>query len=218
MRRALAALTAASALLGGCGWLADLRATPGTVAGRVLYAGEPANGRKVYLTGAGLETGLETVTAPDGTYVFTGVKGAGSATVEYRQMLDAAPALVKPNEVAAWRSRPFTLGSGGKAVPDFDVAYDGLIYPEVSATLIVNEESPVPFHWHLQPSARRYRVRLTPAASGGVTADPVFVSPWSGTPTAVFQAAVTPGNYVWEVEMDGGDAGYGVSPGRVVAL
>jgi hypothetical protein len=219
MRFALA-LAAASALLGlgGCGWLADLRTAPGTVGGRVLYAGEPANGRKVYLTGAGLETGLETVTAPDGSYVFTGVKGSGLATVEYRQMIDADPALVKPNEVAAWRSRPFTLGAGGKAVPDFDVAYNGLIYPEPNTALIVNEESPVPFHWHVQPSARRYRVRLTPASAGGAAADPVFVSPWSGTPTAVFQASVSPGNYTWEVELDGGDAGYGVSAGRVVAL
>lgn len=197
--------------LGGCGWLADLGVAAGTVSGRVLYAGEPANGRKVFLRGPELET----VTAADGRYVFTGVKATGTATVEYLQMRDAAPALVKPNEVAAWRSRPFSLGAGGKAVPDFDVAYNGLIYPEPNSALIVNEESPVPFHWHLHASAKRYRLRLS---APGQSAEPVFVSPWSGTPTAVFQAGVSPGNYTWEVELDGGDAGFGVTPARVVAL
>ena len=101
------ALAAAASALQGCGWLADLMAPAGTVSGRIFYAGEPAAGRKVYLASVPAGTRLlETASGPDGRYVFTGVKGSGQARVEYQMMRDAAPALVKPNEVAAWRAKP----------------------------------------------------------------------------------------------------------------
>jgi hypothetical protein len=193
------------ALAVGCGgcWGG---ASPGTITGVVTYDGRPAAGKRVQLAG-----GEARVAATDanGRYTFTGVP-ARRYQVVYRSEGDAPRVL--PNEVAEWRSLAFDFVEGsGKEVPSFEVAYNGLLYPDDAMALVVSAEAVVPFHWSVHPRAQRYRVRVESEAGGFR-----WNSPWVGEPTAVFGQAVAPGRYRWTVEVDGAESGTGSTRPRQV--
>lgn len=181
-------------------------AAPGVVTGIVTYDGRPAAGKRVQLSGG--ETRFQSTDA-NGRYTFANV-AARRYQVIYRSESDHPKAI--PNEVAEWRSLPFDFNEGaGKEVPAFDVAYNGVLYPDEGMALIVNEEALVPFHWSTHRQARNYRVRLE-AEAGGFR----WVGPWAAEPTTVFGQAVNTGRYRWLVEIDGGDAGIGATRPRQV--
>lgn len=188
--------------LSGCGWFSLVPA--GTVTGTVLFNGAPAAGKRVSLVG----TEQRAVTDANGRYRFTGLT-AKTYKVVYLGAADRPDA--QPNEVAQWSTVAFN-GAAGTELPPFDVAYSGLLYPDVKMSLIVNATSPVPFHWSTHPQAKQYRLSLTQGdafAWGG---------PWVPEPTAIFAQAVQPGSYYWQVEIDAGDAGVGQTRSRGVDL
>ncbi|MEB3329178.1 MAG: carboxypeptidase-like regulatory domain-containing protein [Candidatus Sericytochromatia bacterium] len=181
---------------------------PGTISGLVTYDGRPAAGKRVQLLGGEARAAA---TDANGRYTFTGVQ-ARRYQVVFRSEGDA-PRVV-PNEVAEWRSLAFEFVDGsGKEVPTFEVAYNGLLYPDDAMALVVSEEAVVPFHWSVHPRAQRYRVRLESEAGGFR-----WSSPWVGEPTAIFGQAVAPGRYRWAVEVDGGESGSGWTRSRQVDL
>lgn len=207
MRHTLLAPLLALALA-GCDWLAP-GAAPGTVTGVVLFNGQPAAGKRVTL----LPDGDRTFTLQDGSYTFTGV-GEGQHFVSYLAQPDptqfqADPTGAVPNEVHSWRTPAFS--GGGRALAPFDVSYSGLLYPDVQMSLIVNEGSPVPFHFSPHVQGGRYRVRVKSAATDEV----VWPGEWSNDPVAIFAMAVEPGSYLWQVEIEN-HAGTGLSPTRAV--
>lgn len=192
----------AASLLAACGG----SASPGIVTGIVTYDGRPAAGKRIQLAGG--ENRFQSTDA-NGRYTFSNVTSRRHQII-YRSESDNPRAI--PNEVAEWRSLAFELSEGsGKEVPTFDVAYNGVLYPDEGMALIVNEEALVPFHWSTHPQARNYRVRLE-AEAGGFR----WLGPWGAEPTAVFGQSVNTGRYRWMVEIDGGDAGVGVTRQRQV--
>jgi hypothetical protein len=189
-------------VLAGCDLVAP-GAPSGTVTGVVLYNGAPAAGKVVNL----LNVGQKTATNAQGRYTFT------SVTPGKYQVLYQSPSEGLPNEVEKWYSKSFDLTSGsGKQVPPFDVATNGLLYPDNGMSLIVKEKSAVPFHWTPHPQAQQYRVRLTGANEFR------WDSEWKSAPWALFEQEVAPGRYQWAVEIDGGDRGNGFMRGRQVDL
>lgn len=200
----------------GCGWFGLPGA--GIVTGVVTYDGRPAPGKRVALAGGG--GSKVAATDANGRYTFNNV-AAGRWQVQYVGVGDDRAAAaserlgetgVVPNEVAQWRSLAFeTVEGSGKEVPGFEVAYNGLLYPEFGMALVVSAEAVVPFHWSTHPRAQRYRVTVT--AEGGTFK---WSSPWVAEPTAVFGQAVGPGRYQWNVEIDGGEAGTGTTRARQV--
>jgi hypothetical protein len=205
MKALLPALLLAAALP-GCSLLDPLLnpVAPGVVTGVVLFNGEPAAGKPVTLTGPEKRV----YTDASGRYTFSGVSG-GSMRVRYDSTPDRKEAV--PNEVKSWVSAPFTLDGAGKQVPPFDVAYNGLLYPDVAMSLIVNDKQPVPFHWSTHGQAQKYRVKVANAAG-----EAIWSSEWAGDPTNLFAKAVPPGTYYWSVEIDGGDRGTGLTRPRQV--
>lgn len=199
-----ALLLTACVALPGCDMLAPA-APAGVVSGIVTFNGEPAAGKRVSLDGT------PAITDASGRYRFSDI-AAGTYRVSFASSGDAPGVL--PNEVAQWRSSPFSVGADGFAsVPAFDVAYNGPLYPDVGMALIVSAESPVPFHWSTHRQAQRYRLLLRSKATGTT-----LLGAWVNEPTAVFQQAVTPGSYAWLVEIDAGNAGTGISRERAIDL
>lgn len=200
--------------LAGCGfnpvnWVSGVfggGAPAGVVTGIVMYGGEPAAGRHVTLAGA---NGVRTVTDANGRYTFKGVTG-GKVQVQYVEETDRQTTMY-PNEVQQWNSSVLDMASGGHEVPPFDVAYNGLLYPDRGVALVVSASALVPFHWSVHPDGQRYRVHL-------FSEDNSFswASDWDSQPTTVFGKTVTPGRYYWKVEIDGGDTGSGTSRQREV--
>lgn len=177
---------------------------PGVVTGLVLFNGHPAAGKRVSLVGSEAKGSTDA----NGRYTFSGL-GAKRYQVLFVSQGDRPEAV--PNEVAQWRSVALDLADGaGREVPAFDVAYNGLLYPEAGMALIVNTTSLVPFHWSTHPSAQRYRVTI-----GGAN-NFAWQSEWVGEPTTVFGKEVAPGSYQWQVEFDGSERGAGVSRPRPV--
>jgi hypothetical protein len=198
--------------LAGCGfdpvgWAGGLfNSQPaGVVTGLVRYGGEPASGKHVSLG----DGSAKATTDANGRYTFRGLSGK-KVQVLYQGQGDQAGVL--PNEVATWRTLTLDLTDGsGKEAPAFDVAYNGLLYPDALVALVVSETSLVPFHWSVHAQAQRYRVHVT-------SDDKTFTwaSPWDAQPTAVFGKTVAPGHYNWQVEIDGGNTGAGTTRLRVV--
>lgn len=197
--------------LPGCGWnplsLFGGGVPAGTVTGLVLYAGEPAPGKTVTY---GSQSG---VTDATGRYTFTGVTAAGQVT--YLAAVDAVASATSTNanEVYSWSSQPVDPGAG-KEIPPFDVSYNGLLYPDRGVALVVSTTSPVPFHFSVHPMGQQYRLHLLNA----INKKEIYVGNWDSQPYAVFAQNVAPGNYLWEVEIDGGDAGAGFSRTRGVDM
>ncbi|MEB3221898.1 MAG: carboxypeptidase-like regulatory domain-containing protein [Candidatus Sericytochromatia bacterium] len=181
-------------------------AAPGTITGVVTYDGRPAAGKRVQLVGG--ET-RAAATDASGRYTFSGLPPRRYQIV-FRGEGDGPRVL--PNEVAEWRSLAFDYVEGsGKEVPAFEVAYNGLLYPDDAMALVISAEAVVPFHWSVHPKAQRYRVRVESEAGGFR-----WNSPWVGEPTAVFGQAVAPGRYRWAVEVDGNESGTGWTRSRQV--
>ncbi len=199
----------------GCGFGAP---AAGIVTGVVTYDGKPAAGKRVTLAGP---TPKVAATDPNGRYTFNGI-ASGKWQIQYAGVGDDRQAVpneqlfetgVRPNEVAYWRSLAFDLvDGGGKEVPGFEVAYNGLLYPEAGMALLVSAEAVVPFHWSTHPRAQRYRVTIEKDNKGGR----LWQSPWVGEPTAIFGQDVSPGRYWWTVEIDGGESGTGTTRFRQV--
>lgn len=193
------------ALTSGCGG----GPAAGIVTGIVLFNGAPAAGKRIALYGSDART----VTNAAGRYTFTGVQPK-TYSVLYQSSGDrplTEPGYTAPNEVSQWQSASFELaGGGGQEVPPFDVSYNGLLYPDVAMSLIVSATSLVPFHWSTHPQAQRYRLRLKGAN------DFAWSSEWGKEPTTVFGKVVAPGSYDWQIEIDAGDHGLGLTRSRKV--
>lgn len=212
MRRAFPAMLVLLTVT-GCGLWPGSSAPAGTVTGLVTYAGLPAAGKIVTLAGAGVRT----VTDANGRYTFTGMGGKRVQAVytssgdKSTDRGDATTTL--PNEVAQWKSAVLDLSDGsGKEVPAFEVGYNGLLYPDVGVALVVSDKALVPFHFSVHAQAQKYRVQLQTYD----THEHIWTSDWAGDPTAVFGRAVPPGRYEWNVEIDGGDKGSGLTRFRRV--
>ena len=208
MKASLLAPALALGLITGCAQLGSLISPvpAGVVTGVVRFNGEPAAGKRVSLAG----TEKKATTDASGRYSFSGVAGGARLYVSYVSAVDRPEAA--PNEVALWQSAPFTLEGSGREVPAFDVAYNGVLYPDLGMSLIVKPTSPVPFHWSTHPQARSYRVKVTNAGAGSFA----WTSEWAPDPMAIFAMEVDPGSYKWTIEIDAGDAGTGLSRSRQV--
>jgi hypothetical protein len=198
-------------------------APAGGIAGLVEWAGKPAPGRMVTLyqspDGGGTFTDTKQTAVSDrnGVYAFANLQ-PGTYAVLY-----VADALPGSNEFLWWRSAPVGVG---QSVPSFDVSYNDVIFPPVSAAI----RPPVTLFWSTGRFANRYRVGLY-AAPNGTNVDssnPVWRSDWlsdlcatlsqDGGPAAgggcqsmLLPQTLPPGNYAWGVEVDGGDRGFGSS-------
>jgi hypothetical protein len=215
MKASLLAIAAAVTLT-GCNPFSN-PVPAGTVTGLVLFNGQPAAGKRVTMT-----VYRKATTDANCRYTFTGLGAGQRVYVTYSSVFDrpspaaaADPSLEEgglPNEVLYWQTAAIMLDSGGKDVPAFDVAYNGLLYPDKGLSLIVSDTSPVPFHWSTHPNAQHYRVKVSDkaefAASGA----------WSSDPTGIFAQAVAPGTYYGQVEIDGGDRGSGLTRKRIVSM
>lgn len=204
-----ASLALTGAGLPGC-WLLN-SAPVGAITGLVTYGGQPAAGKRVTLSGTG---GKTIATDASGRYTFSNV-AAGKYQVLYSGLVksDGELAETLPNELASWRSPSFDHVDGaGKEVPLMEVAYNGLLYPEAGMALLVTETDMLPFHWSVHPRAQRYRVKLEGEAGFK------WESQWVSEPSAWFAQKVATGRYRWTVEIDGGDAGAGLTRQRQVDL
>jgi hypothetical protein len=214
MLRWLLVFICASPLV-GCGPWPGNSAPAGVVTGLVTYGGLPAAGKVVTLVGADVRT----VTDAAGRYTFQQVP-AKQVQVLYASQGDLSIAHgdgldVLPNEVQTWRSRPLDLADGsGREVPSFEVAYNGLLYPDRILPVVVSEKVLLPFHFSVHPQGQKYRVRLLAPNSR----QEVWSSNWASEPTAVFGKTLTPGAYRWIVDIDGGDRGSGTTRDREVHL
>ena len=197
MRMVLPAI--ALLFLAGCGWFNFDPPPPGEVSGVIMYDGQPEAGKRLTLYGSGMPPAISDA---NGRYTFTGVKDGIDYHVLYTS--DFSDTTI-PNEVATWDSKDFVLSGSGVDVAPFDVAYNGLLYPDIGMSLIITSTSPVPFHWSTHPQAQEYRLHLSGPENYS------YVSNWTYEPTAVVQADIAPGSYTWKVEIDGGDAGSGMS-------
>ena len=213
--RAFRIATLLACTLPGCGLLDGLisSAPAGAVTGIVTYGGKPAAGKRVTLAGGSAKT---VATDSTGRYTFSNVT-AGKYQVVYNGLIKSDGDLgdTLPNELASWRTPAFDhVVEAGKEVPSIEVAYNGLLYPEVGMALIVTEKDMLPFHWSVHPRAQRYRVKLEGEVGGFK-----WESEWVGEPSAWFaQAVETTGRYKWTVEIDGGAAGIGLTRTRQVDL
>lgn len=206
----LAASTLLVTVLGGCPW-PNVPVPAGGIAGEILWDGKPAPGRTVTLvkfTSSDTWTSLNATAVSDrsGYYQFQNLE-PGTYGVLY-----VADALPGSNEFLWWRSAPANVGS---AVPSFDVAYNDVIYPPISAA--IGSPVQVTLFWSSARMGNRYRVSLyatpngyTPGTQVGNT--PTLRSDWVSDLHFTMQADnVAPGNYAWGVEVDGGDRGFGSS-------
>jgi hypothetical protein len=218
----LALLTTLVGLALGCSG-DGLAAPPGGIAGRVDWDGKPAPGRLVTLfastdNGATfVDTKQTAVSDRNGLYGFTGLQGGQYA------VLYVADALPGSNEFLWWRSAPAQVGA---VIPTFDVAYNDVIFPPVSAAV----RPPVTLFWSSGRFTNRYRLGLY-AAPNGTNVDarnPTWRSDWvpelcltlsetggpatgGGCQSLTLPKSLPPGNYAWGVEVDGGDRGFGSS-------
>lgn len=205
----------------GCDLLSGVPA--GTIVGEIRYDGRPAAGLTVRLQKYGndgfsdVTSGSDVVKATTdsaGQYRFQKV-AAGS----YRVRFERIPLLVGgipvgPSQVGTWNSPLVTSGS---RAPTFDVAFNGLIYPESGKASAYSAAAGIPFHWSTHREGVSYRVRLYDITGGGQR-DVWKDSPWGPAPYVVFKVALPKGNYRWEVMIDGGGTGTGTSEQRNVDL
>lgn len=201
-----------------------------TIVGTVLFNHQAAPGKVVELMikSNGTWTSVAPLTGgasrylvstdQNGQYAFKAKPGTYMVLYLSEPIKDPVGKVIGPNEVAKWCSRDISMGSGGVVVPAFDVAYNGLIYPDTDKKQSPSQEAPLPFFWSTHPQANRYMVTLYNTNNGTVitTGTKPFTSPWTTDPTTVYRANPGSGNYGWEVTIDAGDAGYGLSRVRSV--
>lgn len=202
----------------------------GTVIGTVEWNGLPAPGKTVHLLKRD-ENGAYAAYRPNGTLLTSTTNEAGvysfrdlpqgAYMVQYLStpVLDAQGNRIGPNEVADWRTPGVnvTASAGGRLAP-FEIAYNGLIYPESGRDYHVSEALPLPFHWTTHLRAARYRVVIYHPTIGGKPSTKEFWgSEYTSTPSTLFRRSVPAGNYSWEVEIRS-DAGIGHSPRRYLDL
>ncbi len=220
------ALVLAAALTAGCPGLQT--AAAGTITGQILYEGRPAQGETVSLlvqesgtftavTGSN-GSSLTASTDANGDYVFQGLT-AGTYRVLFLPVAvhDGGGVAMPSGEVASWYTLPGTVSnSAGTSFPAFDVSYDGLIYPQEVGDHYVSTTVPLPFHWSTDPQGQRYRLQIfeNDSASGS----PVIQLPWSSDPSALLRQNVNSDRYTWNVVIDGGNTGQGLSAYEVVDL
>lgn len=183
-------------------------APPGTLTGVLRYGGQAAALRRVRLLGE--PDRAPVITDERGRYTFTGVNAAGAVVVVQGKGDRQG---VQPNEVLEWRSLPVDVGAGkGAELPPIELGYNGLLYPEEGAALYLGPSAPLPFHWSVHAQGQSYRVRLS------TEQEVVWSSPSVAEPTEVLRQGLPTGRYFWQVEIDGGQAGLGISPPRTVDL
>lgn len=221
---------AAPVLLGlasGCDLLSGVPA--GVIVGEVRFDGKPASGITVSLQTVANErwtgyqvNGATAVATTDSTgqYRFERLKGG-----QYRVRFDLASSVVLvggtqigPKHVGSWITKDVSIGGGGARLAPFDVAYNGLIYPESGKSNTYSKTFPLPFHWHTHREASHYRVRIYDRSAGVTKPDPIWTSGWTTTPVTTLDQATQPGNYQWEVELDAGGGGTGTSERRNLDL
>ena len=190
---------------------------PGTVSGALLFAGQPAANRAVALftsqdSGQNwTDTGQVARTDGSGRYLLTGVR-AGLYVVQY--LSDPTGATTggtasSGNEYVLWRTHPDSVGSQGIVFATVDVAYNGLLSPPADATV----QRPITFHWSTGATAQGYRLRIYRRGASG---EPVWVSDFVSSPAVTLTQAIPTGDYEWEVSIDGGGTGSGLSRRRTI--
>lgn len=218
----------ASALpLAGCPLL-DPPPAGGTLEGKVLFNGRGAPGKVVSLlvarggafssaTGADGQP-LSAQTDASGIYRFRGLPaGTYKATYVSQSVPDGNRVPRVPNEVGIWRTRAREVSpTAGVRMPAFDVAYNGLIYPSTGIAYIVSESMPLPFHWSTHLQGKSYRLNVYNNRTGKPPA--TFTSEPTSQPTTLFKRSISSGVYSWEVVIDAGDAGEGLSLVREVDM
>lgn len=206
--------------LGACDLLSGVPA--GSIVGEVDYDGRPAPGITVALwalTGGNWVSKSTISTDVAGTYRFSGLAG-GTFQVRFsRAGLESylAGHAEGLKMVSEWSSPYVSLGLGGSRLAAFDVAYDGLIYPESGKSSSYSALMGLPFHWSSHRNASSYRVRLYDI-SGGKTPLWKWDSDWTANPVIQLTRGFPPGNYQWKVTLDGGSAGTGSTEVRNVDL
>lgn len=222
-----AAASLAVLLLAGC----PLLETPpagGSVEGKVLFNGRGAPGKVVSLlvakggkftsaTGADGKP-LTAQTDASGIYRFKGLpSGAYKVTYVSQSVPDGNKVPRPPNEIGTWntRARDVTASSGVR-MPEFDVAYNGLIYPSTGIAYIVSDALPLPFHWSTHLQGKTYKLNVYNNRTGKPPA--IFTSESTSLPTTLFKRSLNSGIYSWEVVIDAGDAGEGMSLVREVDM
>jgi hypothetical protein len=129
-------------------------------------------------------------------------------------ILDAGGKIIGPNEVASWKTSSLALGTTGYSVPAFDIAYNGLIYPDNEKKQSPSQANPLPFFWSTQASAKRYQLRIWKIDSGSLvnpSGSPVWQSNWTEDPALSYTGNPGAGNYGWEVLIDAGNVGQGTT-------
>lgn len=217
--RSSLALATAAALAGGCQQDTPGSAQtgqPGTVSGVFAFNGQPAVNRSVSLftsrDGSNwTDTGKVARTDGTGTYLFTGLQ-PGMYLVQYLSDPTGATTggTTSPgNEYVLWRTHPDSVGNQGIVFTSVDLAYGGQLSPPADATV----QRPITFHWSTGATAQGYRVRLY---KRGLSAAPVWVSDFVTAPAVTLTQAIPTGDYEWEVSIDGGNTGSGLSRRRTI--
>ncbi len=226
LRLSAASLGLGAAFIAGCPGLQT--AAAGTITGQILYQGRPAQGETVSLlvqqggsftafTGSS-GGALATSTDANGDYAFRGLP-AGTYRVLFLPVTvhDGGGVAMPSGEVASWYTLPGTVSnSSGTNFPAFDVAYDGLIYPQEVGDHYVSTTVPLPFHWSTDPQGQRYRLQIF--ENDGASGSPVIQLAWSSDPTALLRQNVNSDRYTWNVVIDGGNTGQGLSAYQFVDL
>lgn len=210
----------AAGLLTGCNLLSGVPG--GQVQGTVTFDGRAATGVLVSLyaqKGDAWKFSASTATREGGAYFFANLADGPYQVRFNRSALDTylggrTEAL---RYVGEWSSSVVSVGMGGVRVPTFDLAYNGLIYPEPGKTSTYSPTQGLPFHWSAHRQAVSYRMLLADVSGGRA---PVwgFAGDFSGEPYAVLTLGHQTGNYQWKVWIEAGSAGSGSSEVRGVDL
>lgn len=227
LRMALMAGPTLLALASGCDLLSGVPA--GMVVGEVRFDGRAAAGITVALQTLSNErwtsymvngSAATSTTDASGQYRFERLKG-GSYRVRYdlgASLVVVGGTPIGPKQVGTWITNGVSIGGGGARLAPFDVAYNGLIYPESGRSNAYSEGLPLPFHWHTHREATSYKVRIYDRSGGATAPKLIWESGWTGTPVTSLSKATQPGNYQWEVELDAGGRGTGTSERRNLDL
>lgn len=189
------------------------RGAPGKVVSLLV-----AKGGKFASASSGDGQPLTGQTDASGIYRFKGLEpGAYKVTYVSQAVPDGNKVPRSPNEIGTWNTRARDVStSAGARMPDFDVAYNGLIYPSTGIAYIVSDSLPLPFHWSTHLQGRSYKLNVYNNRTGKPPA--IFTSESVGQPTALFKRALNSGIYSWEVVIDAGDSGEGFSLVREVDM
>ncbi|MBI6546588.1 MAG: hypothetical protein HY692_07320 [Cyanobacteria bacterium NC_groundwater_1444_Ag_S-0.65um_54_12] len=206
--------------LTGCPASWGISVAGGTLEGTVLYLGRETPGKTVSLlaqTNGSFgpvkrnNSALTAKTDSSGRYRF-GNLAPGSYRVLYlsQPLVDGNNVPFPVREIGTWRTLPHEVSNqAGARLPPFDISYNGLIYPTTGLSYFVTKGAPLPFHWSTHLQGQRYRFSLYGNRTGTLPA--LYTSQWSADPVALLALDITPGNFSWEVMIDGGETGEGTS-------